>query len=235
MPSCVSADDLSPASTPEATLHPMSVDPSVIEALTPVDADPDPDAVPIRLHLASLLMQSEQPAAALEHYAAVLARDPAHLDTLAGAADAAAACGETARADGYRRIRTALSPDSPAPDAAAEGHDVAAGRPELKVIHAEHRFRPDPDAELPRVTLADVGGLEEVKRRLHLAFLAPLRNPEIRDAFRKSLRGGLLLYGPPGCGKTFVARVVAGELGAHFFAVGLPTCSTCGSERARSI
>src|SRR5262249_3283105 len=71
------------------------------------------------------------------------------------------------------------------------------------------------------VTLADVGGLEEVKQRLDSAFLAPLRNPELRAFYGKSLRGGLLLYGPPGCGKTFLARAVAGELGAGFFALGL--------------
>jgi SpoVK/Ycf46/Vps4 family AAA+-type ATPase len=40
-------------------------------------------------------------------------------------------------------------------------------------------------------------------------------------AFGKSLRGGLLLYGPPGCGKTFIARATAGELGARFMSVGL--------------
>lgn len=39
--------------------------------------------------------------------------------------------------------------------------------------------------------------------------------------YGKSLRGGLLLYGPPGCGKTFIGRAVAGELGAHFLSVGL--------------
>jgi AAA+ superfamily predicted ATPase len=78
-----------------------------------------------------------------------------------------------------------------------------------------------PDLELPRVTLADVGGMEHVKRRLQTAFLGPMRNPSLRSLFGKSLRGGLLLYGPPGCGKTFVARATAGEMGAKFLAVAL--------------
>jgi SpoVK/Ycf46/Vps4 family AAA+-type ATPase len=77
------------------------------------------------------------------------------------------------------------------------------------------------EVEGPKVTLADVAGMQEVKRRLNLAFLAPMRNPELMKAFGKTTRGGLLMYGPPGCGKTFIARATAGELGAHFLAVGL--------------
>ena len=61
--------------------------------------------------------------------------------------------------------------------------------------------------------------MTEVKQRLEAAFLAPMRNPDLRRLYGKSLRGGLLLYGPPGCGKTFIARAVAGELGARFIAV----------------
>src|SRR5690606_29954724 len=71
------------------------------------------------------------------------------------------------------------------------------------------------------VTLADVGGLEPVKKRIREAFLEPMRNQAIARAFGKSLRGGLLLYGPPGTGKTFMARAVAGELGARFLTVTL--------------
>ncbi|MEU4978577.1 AAA family ATPase, partial [Streptomyces rimosus] len=71
------------------------------------------------------------------------------------------------------------------------------------------------------VRLADVGGMQDVKDRLEAAFLAPMRNPELRKLYGKSLRGGLLLYGPPGCGKTFIARAVAGELGAGFLSVSV--------------
>jgi len=75
------------------------------------------------------------------------------------------------------------------------------------------------DVERPALRIDDVAGMTDVKQRLEAAFLAPMRNPELRRLYGKSLRGGLLLYGPPGCGKTFIARAVAGELGAQFLAV----------------
>ncbi|MDX8148929.1 ATP-binding protein [Lentzea sp. BCCO 10_0061] len=77
------------------------------------------------------------------------------------------------------------------------------------------------DAERPAVTLADVAGLAEVKRHLDTTFLAPLRNPELAAAFGQKPGGSLLMYGPPGCGKTFIARAIAGDLGASFIHVTL--------------
>lgn len=71
------------------------------------------------------------------------------------------------------------------------------------------------------VKLADVVGLVDVKRQIELRILAPYKKPEIYKAFQRDGGGGLLLYGPPGCGKTFVARATAGELGARFLAVGI--------------
>ena len=63
-----------------------------------------------------------------------------------------------------------------------------------------------------------------------------MRNPQLREMYGKSLRGGLLLFGPPGCGKTFVARATAGELGARFVAVGPSDVLDMyfGSERTQS-
>lgn len=75
------------------------------------------------------------------------------------------------------------------------------------------------EAERPAVTLADVAGLAEVKKHLDATFLAPLRNPEMAAAFGQTAGGSLLMYGPPGCGKTFIARAIAGDLGASFIHV----------------
>jgi AAA+ superfamily predicted ATPase len=73
------------------------------------------------------------------------------------------------------------------------------------------------DSSDPRgVTLADVAGMTDVKRRLQRSLLGPMANPTLSEAFGKQLRGGLLLWGPPGTGKTFIARALSGELGARF-------------------
>lgn len=77
------------------------------------------------------------------------------------------------------------------------------------------------DVEASTVTLADISGMQAVKDRLNMAFLAPLRNPDMRRLYGKSLKGGLMLYGPPGCGKTYIARALAGEMGASFMNITL--------------
>ncbi len=71
------------------------------------------------------------------------------------------------------------------------------------------------------IRLSDVAGLKAVKTRLENSFLKPFRNPELQKAYGVTGRGGLLLYGPPGCGKTFVARAIAGELMARFYAINV--------------
>ncbi len=75
--------------------------------------------------------------------------------------------------------------------------------------------------ERPAVTFADVGGMEEVKDEIRIKILAPRQHPELFAAFGKAAGGGILMYGPPGCGKTLLARATAGELGGSFLAVGL--------------
>ncbi len=100
----------------------------------------------------------------------------------------------------------------------SSGSDPALSKPQP--VKVDDRNEPAGwEVERTGVCLADVGGMIEVKKRLEASFLAPMRNPELRQLYGKSLRGGLLLYGPPGTGKTFIARAIAGEMGAAFLSV----------------
>ncbi|MGW0191812.1 AAA family ATPase [Nonomuraea sp. NPDC003201] len=77
------------------------------------------------------------------------------------------------------------------------------------------------EVEKSKVTFADVAGMDEVKEALRVKLLLPLQQPELFAAYGKRAGGGVLMYGPPGAGKTHLARAAAGELGASFVNVGL--------------
>ncbi|ENM5742687.1 ATP-binding protein [Vibrio metoecus] len=71
------------------------------------------------------------------------------------------------------------------------------------------------------VDFAHVGGLDELKQQARMKIIEPFKNPALFKRFNKSAGGGLLLYGPPGCGKTYFARAIAGECHAAFFNVSI--------------
>ncbi|CAH8385717.1 unnamed protein product [Eruca vesicaria subsp. sativa] len=75
---------------------------------------------------------------------------------------------------------------------------------------------------VPDVTWGDVGGLDHLRRELNTYIIRPIKNPEIYKAFGANLETGFLLYGPPGCGKTLVAKAVANEAGANFIHIKGP-------------
>jgi transitional endoplasmic reticulum ATPase len=68
-------------------------------------------------------------------------------------------------------------------------------------------------------TFADVGGLDDVKKDISRKIIQPFRNPTLFNKFKRKAGGGVLLYGPPGCGKTMLARATAGEVGAEFISI----------------
>lgn len=76
-------------------------------------------------------------------------------------------------------------------------------------------------AEKPSVRLDDVAGLDEVKSVLRDSIIKPFEHPEVYDRFGIKGGAGVLLYGPPGNGKTFIAKAIAGELEAAFYEVKL--------------
>ncbi|XP_041107851.1 nuclear valosin-containing protein-like isoform X3 [Polyodon spathula] len=77
-------------------------------------------------------------------------------------------------------------------------------------------------ATVPDVTWADIGALEEIRQELTMAILAPVRNPDQFKALGLSAPAGVLLAGPPGCGKTLLAKAVANESGLNFISVKGP-------------
>ncbi|XP_077869124.1 transitional endoplasmic reticulum ATPase-like [Saccoglossus kowalevskii] len=77
-------------------------------------------------------------------------------------------------------------------------------------------------AQIPKISWQDIGGLEEVKKELREFVQYPINYPEQYAKFGLSPCRGMLLYGPPGCGKTLLAKAVANECRANFLSVGGP-------------
>lgn len=78
-----------------------------------------------------------------------------------------------------------------------------------------------PFIEQPDVNFADVGGMDKVKQEVEMKIIKPLEYPDLYKAYGKKVGGGILLYGPPGCGKTFLAKATAGQVKAKFISIGL--------------
>ena len=199
-------------------------DPLIASLIRAVESAPEEHE--LRLHLAQQLHQANRAAEALTHINIVVQKDPGNTVALqllgqVSAALLGNAADATAPVTEPEKPTQAEQPDFDW-DAAAEQFEQSVPAPfaEPKIEMGESSGGAVPEEPVgERITLADVGGLQNVKDRLNESFLAPMRNAAIAKAFGKSLRGGLLLYGPPGCGKTFVARAVAGELQANFMAV----------------
>ncbi|MEM6459724.1 MAG: AAA family ATPase [Planctomycetota bacterium] len=160
-----------------------------------------PDASPAtRLLLARLLLRTGDLDRARAAYRPAVDDEPALADP-----DLAEALGLSGAADD--------EVDGNDEDVDEQGRVRLRGDPALGAVPVE--------MEKPDVTFDDVGGMAALKDEIRLKIIAPLENAELYKAYGKPIGGGILMYGPPGCGKTHLAHATAGQIDAGFIAVGI--------------
>jgi SpoVK/Ycf46/Vps4 family AAA+-type ATPase len=205
-----------------------------------------PTNVPLRVALGRALLDAGRHADALVELKAAVLQDPAREDALLAVGEAAFALGRDGEGvEAWMRVVGELEPASLAdlarralkigrrPDAQAAYDRLLELDPTMRDLGIERSLRfavvsgaePEPDApepvvrSRPSITFDDVGGLQALKERLRMDIILPLQKPDLFKAYGKKPGGGVLLYGPPGCGKTHLARAAAGECGVNFQAV----------------
>lgn len=196
-----------------------------------MDRLPAPPPASLLLH-ARLALQAGEPRLAAQHYARAREADPALADA-ALEAELASFLPKRPAPALPPKAPPAMPPSQPAP----HPDDLPAYPADEHDDHFESDTPGEPGRvpagdlppagggmagpEQPTVTFADVGGMERVKEEVRMKIILPLQQPELFRAYGKKIGGGILLYGPPGCGKTFLARATAGEVHAGFLAVGI--------------
>jgi len=112
---------------------------------------------------------------------------------------------------------TALSPREPPPAAREKVQlTVVQGARSADVVSIAR-----PVAVADKTRFMHIAGMDDLKKSIRLQIIEPFINPGLFAKFRKKAGGGILLYGPPGCGKTMLARAVANECNASFIAIGI--------------
>lgn len=182
----------------------------------------DPFDVEHRLAYAALLLGQGEPAAAQKQFELVK-KQGATAAALVGLARCALLQGDVAAARGHYTEARAL-PGFVEDAVLADKLGAQPARPALRVVSGAVEDAPAPVVELDQrraTRFVDVVGMEELKKSIRLRIIEPFLRPSLFARFAKKTGGGILLYGPPGCGKTLMARAIAGECNASFIAVGI--------------
>ena len=184
----------------------------------------DPFNGEVRAEYAALLLSQGDAQGALAQYDIVLKQLPAHAPAHVGRARALLALGRDG--DALQCYASAASLPGFVPDELLDARQSKARRAEPGRFSVVQGGRPDNVVDFvntsrERIRFADIAGLEDLKRTVRLQIIEPFLRPGLFAKFKKRAGGGVMLYGPPGCGKTMLARAVATECRAEFMSVGI--------------
>jgi transitional endoplasmic reticulum ATPase len=193
----------------------------------------DPAHADAKLGIARVLYLSGNTSEAVVRAEALIKADPGFAEAWMLLSRLAVAEGDGALAAQYYERAVKLSPGlsdlaieqpgqttTPAAPLAHQPSDVASDTWEF-VAELERENDTLPELQKPLVSFADVGGMEDIKEEIRMKIIYPLQNRALFKAYGKKLGGGVLLYGPPGCGKTLISKATAGEIQANFISVGI--------------
>jgi len=176
-----------------------------------------PDDVLLRLILAESLVAAGDTEPALDEYVVLIDQQGLPADQLVPVGELAAANGRLAL------VRSCLEAARQAGIVEGTGRlqqlvdEMITERSGVRVkVGPEDEPSFESDAAKETTTFDQVGGMEEIKRVIHRMVILPLSRPELYEKYGRKSGGGVMLYGPPGCGKTLLARATAGECGLPF-------------------
>ena len=176
----------------------------------------DANSAPAHAALGKLAYEAKNLEVALEHLQCAIKLNPYDAPTLFILAQVESELGQLAESLIHQGVARAL--DSAQAKKTEPAALSANGEVTSSISEEENEAG---SIERPAITFAEVGGLEAVKEQIRLKIIYPFQRPELYKAYGKKAGGGILLYGPPGCGKTLLARATAGEVHAHFIHVGI--------------
>ena len=168
----------------------------------------DPNAAAPRILYAKILLAMGDEARAAQEYVRAVELDPTVKD-----------------AELERRLAIPAPPQPQPPEGTLDESGASGALGSFFGAFRTSRRQPVPDTaaetERPQISFSDVGGMDGVKEDIRMKIIHPLAHADLYKAYGKAIGGGILMYGPPGCGKTHLARATAGEIHASFMAVGI--------------
>ncbi len=197
----------------------------------------DPTHDEAKLGIARVLYLSGNTSEAVVRAETLIKADPGFADAWMLLSRLALAEGDRSLAEEYYQKAVKLNPNLNGPETeqdiqisqpktpSAPSADLAASEVESEGWEFVSEFEGEAhilaNVQKPEASFANVGGMEEIKEEIRMKIIYPLQNRALFKAYGKKLGGGVLLYGPPGCGKTLISKATAGEIKANFISIGI--------------